>query len=417
MKSIWPTLGWIAVSLALFVSFLLDLRNVAAGGSVDFRNRITGVRLLEHGIDPYRFIWYPGDPPQYADIRNNPNLPVSKTTVSPALLLIYAPLAELPYRVAQFAWLIAQRLMLLAMTRLWWRRRTAPRAGWLVVLFVTAFTYTEAWRWEAERGQTYLLLGFLFACWLTATMDRKRPSGFLAGCLAGFLVALRPPFGLVLPFIALHRRNQFAGAAVGLLLGFGLPSLINSSSWTDYCFGMTTNSYLYRHAIHPPRPDQNFPAVIDGVPTTTLGSMAGFANGDVSVYALLRRLGVAPISVTIPLLLFVALFALWLWVSRKQKVERLLLGMAAWLFLVDPFLPAIRYGYYDVVILNVVLAGIIITPKIPWAFWPCVVALPMGWAAYVLSPVPTPLLYLPVTCWTLAGILFLFPTAGKRSES
>jgi Glycosyltransferase family 87 len=417
MKRLMPTAGWIAVILALLISFLIDLRNVAAGGSVDFRNRITGVRLLEHGIDPYRFIWHEGDSPLYADLRNNPNLPVSKTTVSPALLLVYAPLATLPYRVAQFTWLIAQWLMLLAMTWLWWRHRATLFAGWLVVLFVTAFTYTVAWRWEAERGQTYLLLGFLFACWLTATLNRQSTGGFLAGCIAGLLVALRPPFGLLLPFIALHRRHQLAGAAVGLLLGFGSPLLVSSVSWVDYFSAMRTNSDLYRHGIHPPRPDQNFPSEIEGTPTTTMGNMFAFSYGDISVHALLRRIGLEPFSATIPLLIFLTFFALWLGWSHRQPVELLLPGVAAWLFLVDLFLPAIRYSYYDVVILNAVLAGIILAARIPWAFWPCALALPMGWAAYFLSPVLAPLLYLPAICFTLGAILFLFPPARKRIES
>lgn len=51
-----PVMGWIAVGLALLVSFGIDLGNVAQGGWVDMRNRITGVRLLEHGIDPYHFV-------------------------------------------------------------------------------------------------------------------------------------------------------------------------------------------------------------------------------------------------------------------------------------------------------------------------------------------------------------------------
>ena len=38
-------------------------------------------------------------------------------------------------------------------------------------LFVTGFTYTAAWRLHAERGQAYVLLAFLFACWLTVTLD------------------------------------------------------------------------------------------------------------------------------------------------------------------------------------------------------------------------------------------------------
>ena len=192
MKGILPTAGWVMVGLALAVSLGLDLANTSQGGAVDLRNRITGVRLLERGIDVYHYKWREGEPPEYIDLRNNPHLPVSKTTVTPALLMLHLPFAALPYRLTQFLWLFGQWLMLLGTGWLWWRACTTPLKGWLVALFVTAFSYTQAWRWEAERGQAYLLLSFLFTCWLTATMGSKRGNGFVAGCVAGFTFQKKP---------------------------------------------------------------------------------------------------------------------------------------------------------------------------------------------------------------------------------
>ena len=423
MKGIVPIMGCVMVGLALLVSFRIDLANTAQGGSVDLRNRITGVRLLEHGIDAYHYIWHEGDPPEYCDTRNNPHLTVSKTTVTPALLMLHLPLAELPYRLAQFLWLFAQWFLLLGTAWLWLRVCTTPLMSWLVALFVTAFSYTQAWRWEAERGQSYVLLVFLFACWcrLTTTMDSKRDTGFAAGCIAGFLVALRPPFILLLPFLALHRRGQWIGATAGLLLGFGLPLLINPAGWTDYFSAMQTNSYLYRHGINPAKGPQNFPPTIEGTPTATLAHLMPYRFGDFSAHALLRWLGLAPFP-ELPLLLAVgACFVLWLWLSRGQPAERLLPGMAAWFFLADLFLPTTRYGYYDVIILNVVLAGIIAAKKFPWEAWPCALALPLGWAVYALSSVPPLLFYLPPFLFTLGAVLSLFSftlrTVNERGEA
>jgi len=417
LKRILPILGRVLVGLVLLVSFRIDLANTEQGGAVDFRNRITGVRLLEHGIDPYHFIWHEGDPPEYCDLRNNPHLPVSKTTVTPTLLMLYAPLALLPYRSAQFLWLVAQWLLLLGTAWLWLRACTTPLMGWLVTLFITAFTYTQAWRWEAERGQSYMLLAFIFAYWLTTTMDSKRGNGFIAGCVAGFLVALRPPFILFLPFLALHRRGQLIGATAGLLLGFGLPFLINPAGWIDYSSAMQTNSDLYRHGINPKKGPQDFPAMIEGTPTTILSHLNPFPYGDFSAYALFRYLGLPPLS-GLPLLVIV-LFILWLWLTRGQPAELLLPGLAAWLFLTDLFLPAIRYSYYDVLILNVVLAGIITAKKFPWTAWPCALALPMAWAVYYLSPAPPLLLYLPALFFTLGAVLSLFyfrPLASPQNS-
>ena len=224
-------LGWGLAGLALLFSFWLDFANMAQGGAIDLRNRITGLRLLEQGIDPYHYKWHEGDPEQYCDPFNNPNLTVSRTTATPALLMLHLPLAPLPYRVAQLLWLGAQWLMLLGTGWLWLRVCATSRQRWLVALFVVGFSYTAAWRLHAERGQSYVLLAFAFAGWLSLTFDPKRTNGLLAGCIAGLLIALRPPFALLVPFLALHRRGQLSGAAVGLLAGIALPML-----WADDCW-------------------------------------------------------------------------------------------------------------------------------------------------------------------------------------
>lgn len=421
MKDILPLLGWAMVGLALLVSFGIDFSNTAQGGAIDLRNRITGLRLLEHGIDAYHYKWHEGEPPEYGDLYNNPQLPVSKTTATPALLMLHLPLAALPYRIGQFLWFFAQWLVLLGTGWLWLRACATSRARRLVALFVVGFTYTAAWRLHAERGQAYVLLAFLFACWLTATLNPKRGNGFAAGCFAGFLVALRPPFGLLLPFLALHRRGQLAGAAAGLLLGLGLPLLISPAGWIDYFSAMQTQSDLYRNGVDPAPGPQSYPPKIEGIPTDTLGNYVTIPYADFSVHALLRRLGFAPFPAT-PLLLAVAApFAFWLWFSRGQPAERLLAGLAAWLFLADLFLPAYRNSYNDVLILNVVFLGVITGTRFPWAAWPCALALPLGWASYAFAPKQAWLINLPTALFTLGAILavvcstFLFNNrAGSR---
>jgi hypothetical protein len=408
MKATMPMLGWLAVALALLVSFGLDLNNTMQGGAIDLRNRITGERLLENGIDAYHYKWHEGDPEQYCDVYNNPKLPVSKTTATPALLLLHLPLAALPYRVAQFAWLVVQWLLLLCAGAFWlWAGKTS-RQRWLIALFLTGFTYTAAWRLHAERGQAYVLLTFLFAAWLTMTFDSKRGWNFAAGLVAGFLAALRPPFALVFPFIALHRRGQLPGAAVGLLLGLGLPLLIHPASWGDYFSAMRTHSELYRTDTDPRPGPQHYPPMIEGSDTDLIGNYVPISYADFSVHALLATLGMAPFPDLPVLLVAVVPFAFWLWLSRALAVERLLPGLAAWLFLIDLFLPAYRNSYNDVLAINVVAVGVIAATKIPWAAWPCAVALPVGWCIYAFSPEQSWLINLPTILFTLSAIGFLF---------
>jgi hypothetical protein len=406
MKGLMPKVGWMMIALALLVSFALDFNNNAQGGAIDLRNRITGVRLMENGIDAYHYKWHIGEPLEYADVYNNPKLPVSKTTGTPALLLVNMPLALLPYRLGQFLWFFAQWGLLLGTGWLWLRACETARARWLVTLFVTGFTYTAAWRLHAERGQAYVLLAFLFAWWLTRTRDAEKSDGFLAGFLAGVLVALRPPFVFLLPFAALHRRGQLAGAAAGLLLGFGLPLLVNSDCWSDYSRAMQTQSEYYRSGVDLRPGRQTYPAKIEGVPTRILANYVAIPYADFSVHALLRELGFAPFPVW-PLLLAIALpFGLWLIYSRAEPVEMLLPGMAAWLFLTDLFLPAYRDSYNDVLILDVVLVGVVGARSFPWPAWAAAVALPIGWAIYVLAPEQAWLINLPTLCFTLSAILF-----------
>ncbi len=420
-RSWLPMMGWILVGLALLVSFGIDLSNTAQGGAIDLRNRITGLRLLEHGIDAYRYKWHEGEREAYCDVYNNPQMPVSKTTATPALLLLHWPLAALPYRPAQFLWFFAQWGLLLGTGWLWLRVCTMEWQRWAVALFLAGFTYTAAWRLHAERGQSYVLLAFLLAWWLTRTLDAKRGNGLVAGFIAGFLVALRPPFALLVPFLALHRRGQLPGAAVGLVLGIGLPLLINPSGWTDYFSAMQTYSELYRNDFDPRPGPQSYPPTVEGIPTDILGNYVAIPYADFSAHALLRWFGAAPFPTLPVLLAVVAPFGCWLWYSRGQAVGSLLPGLAAWFFLADFFLPAYRDSYNDVLILDVMALAFVTAAKFPWPAWLSVAALPMGWAVYAFAPIQAGLINLPTAFFAASAVLvavgstFLFNNrAGSR---
>ena len=403
------TIVWVILSLLLLGSFVLDLENVTQGGGIDLRNRITGIRIMADHLDAYHYKWQEPDPPEYCDPFNNPSplVPVSKTTATPALLLLHGPLALLPYRLAEFLWFPLQWMLLLGTAALWIRRFPKTCQRLLFAALVTGFTYTAAWRLHAERGQSYVILLFLFAWWLGATLEPKTGNRFLTGLLAGLLVTLRPPFLLLAPFLLLHRRGQLFGATVGLLLGIGLPLLVNPESWPDYTSAMQINSELYRNGIDPRPPPQHYPPTIEGVPTDILASYVTIPYADFSVHAFLRWIGLAPFPDLPPILLAGTLFMGWLWLTRNQQIEKLLLGVAAWFFLIDLFLPAYRNNYNDVLILNVAALGLIASTTFPLAGWACVLALPLGWIVYVAAPTQPWLINLSSFFFTLGAILFL----------
>ncbi len=404
-----PTIGWVVLSLLLVISFVIDVDNVTQGGAIDLRNRITGIRLLADHLDAYHYKWQKTEPEKYCDPYNNPLLTVSKTTSTPALLFLHWPLALLPYRLAQFLWLPLQWLFLFGTIWFWFRRYPKTGQRLLLTAIVTAFTYTAAWRLHAERGQSYVVLLFFFAWWLTATLDPKTGNRFVAGFLAGLLVALRPPFLILAPFLLLHRRGQLPGALVGLLLGIGLPLLVNPGSWSNYASAMQTHSMLYLSGDDLRPPQQHYPPTIEGIPTDILGAYVPISYADFSAHSFLRWIGLEPFP-ALPLLFAVGLFFIvWLWWSREQQIEILLLGVAAWFFIFDLFLPAYRNNYNDVLILNVVALGLLAATKFPLGGWACLLSLLFGWGIAVLTPTQAWLINLPAFFFTLGAVLFLFP--------
>jgi hypothetical protein len=405
-----PGLVWIALGLLLLASFGLDLRNTLAGGAIDLRNRITGARLLASHLDPYFYKWQEPEPPEFADPYNNPLLPVSKTTATPALLVAQMPFALLPYRLAQLAWFFAQWLLLLGTAAIWWRECATQRQRLLLAVFVTGFTYTAAWRLHAERGQSYVLLTFLFAVWLAPTLEARQKSGWLAGLCAGLLAALRPPFLLLAPFLVLHRRRQWPGAIAGLLLGLLLPLCFRTDAWHQYAAAMDLHSYFYRNAIDPEPPHETFPPAIEGMPTDLLANYAPIPYADFSLHGALARLGWEPFPEWPPLVLVIAGYLAWLWFSRRGEGTRLLLSVACWLFLADLCLPAYRNIYNDLYVLNVIILGLLAagTGPLPWGARLCFLALPLGWAMAWFAPRRDLLTDLPSLVLTLGVALLLF---------
>jgi hypothetical protein len=342
---------------------------------------------------------------------------MSKTTATPALLLFNVPVAILPYRAGQFSWLFLQWALLLGTGWIWLRRLVSGSPRLLFALFLTGFTYTAAWRLHAERGQSYVLLLFLFATWLGATSRPGRMHPFLTGAVAGILIALRPPFLLLVPLLRQRWPGQLSGAFVGLFLALTLPSLWDGPCWSQYAAAMSEHSSDYREGIDPRPGSERFPAEIEGMSTDLLASYATIPYADFSVHALLRGFGSEPIPAWPPLVLVAAGYAVWLWRSRQATKEHLLLGLAIWLFLVDLCLPAYRDNYNDVLIVNIVALGLLLSRRVPMGVWICLAALPVGWATYVFAPMHDWLIDVPSFLFTLGAVVLLFLGGDRIGKS
>src|SRR5205807_5005142 len=66
----------------------------------DLRNRVVGARVMLTGADPYAFHWQSGMPEELLDPVYDPK--AHRLTISPPTLLLYAPIAPLPFRTERF---------------------------------------------------------------------------------------------------------------------------------------------------------------------------------------------------------------------------------------------------------------------------------------------------------------------------
>jgi len=154
-------------------------------------------RLLVAGEDAYHYKWLPGAPETWCDVYANRALPITKTTVTPAMLLVAAPSPPLP----------------IPSPRRFGFSSSGPCSGNLVALARTACEPALADRLDGLGRGLYLDSGlaapyrsraslcpsrFLFSLWLTLSIKQKAGASKWAGAVAGLLIAVRPPFLLIL---------------------------------------------------------------------------------------------------------------------------------------------------------------------------------------------------------------------------
>ena len=441
--------GIVALVGLAILSFLTDWNLVSKSGSIDYRNRVTGARLLLSGIDPYHYKWQPGDPAAWCDLYDNPKLPISKTTVTPAMLLLAAPAALLPYPYSQRVWLVVEWAMLAGLWFLWWRngRKSPGSAGhprpgrrtraedvadylaatdaacsstgsrWWWAGLVSAFTFTLAWRHHIDRGQVYIVFVALFGLWLQLSLSKSSTKPWIPGFLAGILVCLRPPLLLfTAPFILLRRRSQWLGAVIGLAIGLIAPMVFKPKVWIDYAKAMSEWSEVYRSGEQPRPGAREFPPAIEGMTLDHLASYQVPQYTDSSLFRLLRDAGWPQVPDKPVLATLVLLFAAWVWCNRKTADAAFLLGLAAWAFLSDAFLPAYRNPYNDVTILNVVALIPILGSRLRLHRALVVASLALGILMVNILPPARWWIYLPTLATATLAVLAVLQTARPKVE-
>ena len=265
-----------------------DAINTADGGSIDLRNRITGVRLAAEGRDPYFYKWTRREDERFCDLFNAPASPVSHTTVTPTTLTTFYPLKNLPYRVSQCLWFLIQYAALGLGFYAWCR--ASPRPLWLWAGMLTClFCLSPHWRLHVDRGQSYVLYAALFLAIVSLHQKPRSPNLSPASLATALLALLRPTYGILLGVTLLQRRTAaFLATALGLLLWGLLPMLVGGVRiWNDYFKAMAIHAQLYLSQTKFPPARFSATDIIEGLSINTLGGFARIPFADTSLYKLI----------------------------------------------------------------------------------------------------------------------------------
>ncbi len=222
----------ISLLIVSLSSFVVSLRDIKQYGGNDLRNKVVGARYLLAGLDPYAIEWSPPSAWFLDPLRRYPG--ISRTTVTPLVLMLYCPFAWLPYHAQRIIWFFLEWLTMILCILVLMRivRIGVPRFIFLVfslLFFISGFF----WRLHVESGQFYIFLTFILS--LAILLDMKQKS-IRSAILLGLLPVLRPTFLIIIPILFLLRRWKTAGLmALASVVIFTL-SLIGSNIqvWNSY---------------------------------------------------------------------------------------------------------------------------------------------------------------------------------------
>ncbi len=350
------------VALLAVWGLIQDAIHTGHGGSIDLRNRITGVRLAAAERDPYFYKWTRNDDERFCDLFNAPASPVSHTTVTPVTLTLFLPLKNLPYPVSQWLWLAVQ-YGCLGLGFYAWCRYT-PREHWLWGgLFTGLFCLSPHWRLHVDRGQSYVVYAGLFLGLIACAQRSGKRGRWGEGLTASLLTLLRPTYGLLLGTgIARHRAAALPAMGVGLLCWATLPILLAGPAiWQNYFKAMAEHARLYLTQTKFPPARFTGSETIDSLPIETLGGFARIPFADTSLYKL--------ISYQLPPTMLLGAWAMlaslsgFLMMRRGETgTPRFWWAASAWIVIGDYLLPAYRYPYNHILLWPILLLGLAAVP-------------------------------------------------------
>ncbi|MES2705716.1 MAG: glycosyltransferase family 87 protein [Verrucomicrobiota bacterium] len=347
----------IAMLLAVW-GLVTDMIHTGGGGSIDLRNRITGVRAAAEHRDPYTYKWTRADGDRLWDPFDSPSSPVSHTTVTPVTLTAFLPFKNLDYRLTQWLWL-AVEYAALGLGFLAWTRATA-REHWVWGGLLTClYCLTPHWRLHVDRGQSYVLYAALLLGMMRAGQCPRQRGPWMEGITGSLLTMLRPTFGVLLGVSAARRKKAaLLAAGSGLILWALLPVLLAGGGiWKNYFAAMAVQARQYLDHVKFPPARFSAREVIEGIPIDKFLNFPRIPFTDTSLYRL--------ISFQLPPNLLLGGWAVlaglagWLLMRRRETgTPRFWWAVSAWIYIGDYLLPAYRYNYNHILLWPMLLLGL-----------------------------------------------------------
>jgi hypothetical protein len=205
----------------------------------DLRNRVVGARLMKDGLEPYFFIWKPGDPMRYYDTGINEGGFISVATSTPFWHWVMMPICELPqYQVALLFFVLQWACVVWCVVVARGFAKGASQKH-MVALVAGLMMFTLGFRQHFAQMQNYLFVPALILMAVYLWQKRKGWLNLAAiGCCLAVLLLMRPTFLLLLAPLILHagwRKPLFsAGVVVVFYALFAFSNHNQRYNWQQY---------------------------------------------------------------------------------------------------------------------------------------------------------------------------------------
>ena len=231
----WLRLGAAMLTFVVIAYVLvLTFHDMETYPGVDLRAKVVGARLILRGMNPYYDYRHEVLPDHLRMLEAN--------TYSPVLLLFYAPLCELGWKVQRAVYFLVDWSALLLCYVILARafpKRASRTALWIafVLLFIADFSF----RFHLERGQYYVEVALLTS--LVSISLFRRSISWSGALPLALLMLVRPTFVICIAGVLFLRQFRYASKVVvlgGLLFAVLLP-IVGLKDWKYYVATVRAN--------------------------------------------------------------------------------------------------------------------------------------------------------------------------------